>query len=252
VRSLVLADVHADLEALDRVLADAAGGWDRLLLLGDLVGYGHAPAEVVDRLRALEPAAAVRGNHEAMLAALRAGRRPRAVAPITPEAGDDEDGALLDPGSVAAARDGGSGAAETSARVRATDRIDRAATAARDRRHAVQTPIDKATLRHAPFVAALVLALGVALAQAPSKDAAQRSGTEPVEALVSLGPDAGYSYPGVRTAAVRASILSGALKVAVRAGFGPIDGAYGSAKLRAYPPCPGTPVSPWLGSAAGI
>jgi predicted phosphodiesterase len=82
VRSLVLSDVHADLDALERVLEDAAGRWDRLLLLGDLVGYGDAPAAVVTRLRALDPAAAVRGNHEAMLAELRAGRRPAAAAAV--------------------------------------------------------------------------------------------------------------------------------------------------------------------------
>lgn len=77
-RSLVLADVHADAGALERVLEDAAGGWDRLLLLGDLVGYGREPVHVVARLRELAPAAAVLGNHEAMLAELLAGRRPHA------------------------------------------------------------------------------------------------------------------------------------------------------------------------------
>lgn len=77
-RSLVLADVHADAEALERVLADAAGAWDRLLLLGDLVGYGREPVHVVTRLRELGPAAAVLGNHEAMLAELLDGRHPHA------------------------------------------------------------------------------------------------------------------------------------------------------------------------------
>jgi diadenosine tetraphosphatase ApaH/serine/threonine PP2A family protein phosphatase len=78
VKSLVLADVHADADALERVLEDAAGGWDRLLLLGDLIGYGREPVQVVARLRGLGPAAAVLGNHEAMLAELLAGRRPHA------------------------------------------------------------------------------------------------------------------------------------------------------------------------------
>jgi diadenosine tetraphosphatase ApaH/serine/threonine PP2A family protein phosphatase len=63
-RYLLLADIHANLDALETVLDAAAGGYDRLLVLGDLVGYGAEPNEVVDRLRALEPAAGVRGNHD--------------------------------------------------------------------------------------------------------------------------------------------------------------------------------------------
>jgi diadenosine tetraphosphatase ApaH/serine/threonine PP2A family protein phosphatase len=64
-RYLVLSDVHANIEALDAVL-DAARpvGYDRVLLLGDLVGYGAAPNEVVTRIAALDVAGAVRGNHD--------------------------------------------------------------------------------------------------------------------------------------------------------------------------------------------
>jgi len=73
VRTLVLTDVHADAASLDRVLRDAEGGWDRLALLGDLIGYGADPVETVARLRALGPVASVRGNHEAMLSRALAG-----------------------------------------------------------------------------------------------------------------------------------------------------------------------------------
>jgi diadenosine tetraphosphatase ApaH/serine/threonine PP2A family protein phosphatase len=64
-RYLILADIHANLDALDRVLEDAArhGEW-RVLLLGDLVGYGAEPNAVIDRLRDVPVAAAVRGNHD--------------------------------------------------------------------------------------------------------------------------------------------------------------------------------------------
>lgn len=82
VRHLVLSDVHADPVALERVLEDARGRWDRLLLLGDLVGYGPDAASVVSTLRALAPAALVRGNHEAMMFEILAGRRPRAAEPV--------------------------------------------------------------------------------------------------------------------------------------------------------------------------
>jgi diadenosine tetraphosphatase ApaH/serine/threonine PP2A family protein phosphatase len=63
-RYLIIADVHANLEALETVLAAAEGSWDRVLMLGDLVGYGASPNDVVDRLRALDPIAIIRGNHD--------------------------------------------------------------------------------------------------------------------------------------------------------------------------------------------
>lgn len=68
VKYLLLSDVHANIGALEAVLAHAAGrGWDAVLFLGDAVGYGGAPNEVLDRLRGLAPAVSLRGNHEAML-----------------------------------------------------------------------------------------------------------------------------------------------------------------------------------------
>jgi predicted phosphodiesterase len=68
-RYLVLADIHANLEALEAVLtAAAARRYDRVLVLGDLVGYGPDPNAVVDRVRALEPAAVIRGNHDKVAA----------------------------------------------------------------------------------------------------------------------------------------------------------------------------------------
>jgi predicted phosphodiesterase len=70
-RYLVLSDLHANLEACDAVLADAAAvGYDRVLLLGDLVGYGGDPAPVLDRALALQPLTAIRGNHDKVCAGL--------------------------------------------------------------------------------------------------------------------------------------------------------------------------------------
>ena len=64
-RYLVLTDIHANLEALDTCLADArARGYERTLVLGDVVGYGPDPNEVIERIQALEPVAIVRGNHD--------------------------------------------------------------------------------------------------------------------------------------------------------------------------------------------
>lgn len=64
-RYLVLSDIHANLEAFDAVLAAAPSDtYDRVLVLGDLVGYGADPNAVVDRVRALDPLAVIRGNHD--------------------------------------------------------------------------------------------------------------------------------------------------------------------------------------------
>lgn len=63
-RTLVISDIHANLIALEAVLQEADGRWDRLWFLGDLVGYGPNPNECVQRLRELTPAVALSGNHD--------------------------------------------------------------------------------------------------------------------------------------------------------------------------------------------
>ena len=60
---LILSDIHANWEALEAVLADAEGQYDRIVCLGDLVGYGADPNPIVDWARA-HLAATVRGNHD--------------------------------------------------------------------------------------------------------------------------------------------------------------------------------------------
>lgn len=64
-RYLILSDIHANLQALEAVLdAAAPAQWDRVVVLGDLVGYGADPNGVVDRVRDLDPLAVIRGNHD--------------------------------------------------------------------------------------------------------------------------------------------------------------------------------------------
>jgi diadenosine tetraphosphatase ApaH/serine/threonine PP2A family protein phosphatase len=69
-RALVVSDIHGNLHALEAVLAvarsHAGGGFDRLWNLGDMVGYGARPNEVLDLLRAfpIDQAIHVRGNHD--------------------------------------------------------------------------------------------------------------------------------------------------------------------------------------------
>jgi predicted phosphodiesterase len=62
-RIAVLSDVHANLVALDAVLAEV-DPVDAVWHLGDVVGYGPDPNGVVDRL-ARRGAIGVRGNHDA-------------------------------------------------------------------------------------------------------------------------------------------------------------------------------------------
>ncbi len=70
-RYLVLTDIHANLEALEAVLAAAPPDEvDDILVLGDLVGYGADPNAVVDRVRGLAPRALIRGNHDKVASGL--------------------------------------------------------------------------------------------------------------------------------------------------------------------------------------
>jgi predicted phosphodiesterase len=62
-RFLVISDVHANLTALKTSLAACEGRWDKAVCLGDLVGYGPDPNEVIDRVRDLR-GPVIRGNHD--------------------------------------------------------------------------------------------------------------------------------------------------------------------------------------------
>ncbi len=61
-RILLLSDIHANLEALEAALA-AAPPYDKVVNLGDVVGYGASPNEVIELSRRLNNIV-VRGNHD--------------------------------------------------------------------------------------------------------------------------------------------------------------------------------------------
>jgi len=61
-RYLIISDIHANLAALEAVLADA-GSFDKIWHLGDLVGYGPDANEVIELLRPL-PHFSLAGNHD--------------------------------------------------------------------------------------------------------------------------------------------------------------------------------------------
>jgi len=65
----LLSDIHANIQAFDACLSHAhAQGAQQFALLGDLVGYGANPLEVLERVQTLAAAGAliVKGNHDEM------------------------------------------------------------------------------------------------------------------------------------------------------------------------------------------
>jgi diadenosine tetraphosphatase ApaH/serine/threonine PP2A family protein phosphatase len=63
-RYAILGDIHANETALHAVLEDVANiGVDRILCLGDLVGYGASPRATLQVLREID-AISIRGNHD--------------------------------------------------------------------------------------------------------------------------------------------------------------------------------------------
>jgi predicted phosphodiesterase len=62
-RILVLSDIHANAVALKAALAAVEGRWEKVVCLGDVVGYGPDPNEVTTKIRELG-AQTIRGNHD--------------------------------------------------------------------------------------------------------------------------------------------------------------------------------------------
>jgi predicted phosphodiesterase len=64
-RTAVISDIHSNLEALSRVLDRIDQlGVDRIVCLGDIVGYGPRPNECIDLVRK-RCASVIKGNHDA-------------------------------------------------------------------------------------------------------------------------------------------------------------------------------------------
>ena len=82
-RIALLADLHANREAVEAVLEHArAQGIDQWVFLGDFVGYGADPGWVVDTVRDFvgEGAVAIQGNHDqAVVRGASPGMRPDAA-----------------------------------------------------------------------------------------------------------------------------------------------------------------------------
>lgn len=63
-RILVIADIHANLNALESVLMDAKDNYDVAWCLGDIVGYGPDPNECIQVMQALPEFICLAGNHD--------------------------------------------------------------------------------------------------------------------------------------------------------------------------------------------
>lgn len=70
-RYLIISDLHSNIESLDVALEYK--DYQQVIVLGDLVGYGANPNEVVERVQSLPVYATVRGNHDKVVAGLADG-----------------------------------------------------------------------------------------------------------------------------------------------------------------------------------
>jgi len=71
---LIISDLHSNLEALAAVLASVKRKkFDRVLVLGDLVGYGANPNQIVNIIRRMKQAVVIRGNHDKVACGLESG-----------------------------------------------------------------------------------------------------------------------------------------------------------------------------------
>ncbi len=78
---LILSDIHSNLEALTAVLRRVRRKrFDRVIVLGDLVGYGADPNPIVDRVRKLKKMTIIRGNHDKVCSGVENGEMFNKIA----------------------------------------------------------------------------------------------------------------------------------------------------------------------------
>ncbi|HTR02627.1 MAG TPA: metallophosphoesterase family protein [Thermoanaerobaculia bacterium] len=74
-RYLILSDIHSNDDALAAVLSRVRRKrFDRVVVLGDFVGYGANPNQVIDRIREIKkPKLMIRGNHDKVVCGTESG-----------------------------------------------------------------------------------------------------------------------------------------------------------------------------------
>jgi predicted phosphodiesterase len=82
VRYLILSDIHSNDEALAAVLARVRRKrFDKVVVLGDFVGYGANPNQVVERIRKIKrEKIMIRGNHDKVVVGVESGDLFNSVA----------------------------------------------------------------------------------------------------------------------------------------------------------------------------
>lgn len=83
---LVFSDIHSNLEAFEALLSlNAFKEADKYLFLGDLVGYGANPNEIINRFKVIENTYCIRGNHDKVIADLESSSLFNPVAAFSAE-----------------------------------------------------------------------------------------------------------------------------------------------------------------------
>ena len=80
----VISDLHSNIEAVSVVVDDIKSkNITRVIVLGDVIGYGPNPKECLELVRSLEPEVILMGNHEhALIHGCPDNMHPRAQLPI--------------------------------------------------------------------------------------------------------------------------------------------------------------------------
>ena len=83
---LVISDIHSNLEAFEKLLTlKKVKEVDKILFLGDLVGYGASPNEVIKLFKSLKNTSYVRGNHDKVVAGIESSSLFNPVAAYSAE-----------------------------------------------------------------------------------------------------------------------------------------------------------------------
>lgn len=85
-KTLLLSDIHGNIEALNRVMYDSIRKYDEVLILGDLVDYGVDTIAVFDRIKKIAtryPVYIIPGNHDSLaLEGIRSYYQPKSLRGI--------------------------------------------------------------------------------------------------------------------------------------------------------------------------
>jgi diadenosine tetraphosphatase ApaH/serine/threonine PP2A family protein phosphatase len=80
----IISDLHSNIEALDAVVKDIRRrNIERIIVLGDVIGYGPNPKETLELVRSINPEVILMGNHEhALINGCPSNMHPRAKTTI--------------------------------------------------------------------------------------------------------------------------------------------------------------------------